>query len=302
MSDKDRTELVDEAVEIFLALRAAPSDRALLRHRDLFLARGGVEREVYDEVARAWGTAAVAGRARPRARRRVAVATIAAAVLAAAVFGPDAYIRVRSDFRSGEAPAHIELSSGDVMHLDARSAIEDESGAETRRINLLQGAAFFDVERDGRPFIVETDHVIVSVLGTSFEVAKSGSATIVGVAEGAVSVEYRGETHEVAAGGRLIASNAAGLQHAQVDPSLIAPWRGDRLIADGLTFEALAEIVERRLPGAVVLMGEDLKQTRITGGFDLNEPMTALRAMAAVMGARVVAAPPAITLIFDPGF
>ncbi|MEO0959982.1 MAG: FecR domain-containing protein [Pseudomonadota bacterium] len=301
MAKQDRIELVDEAVEIFLALRSTPSDPSLLHDREAFLARGREERAIYEEVARAWQTAAVAGRRR-RPKRRYAALAIVGVLAAAAYAGPDLYLDLSSDYRSEGAPARVELASGDLMHLDAGSAVEDDSDASARRIGLLRGAAFFDVAEDGRPFVVEAGDVTVSVLGTSFEVARAGDATVIGVTEGSVSVELNGETQTIGPGQRILATPSDGLVRSQIDPTAVASWREDRLIADGRSLRSLAAIVERRLSGPVVLLGEDFGHTRITGGFDLKEPVTALRAMAAATGARVVAMPPAMTLIIEPGF
>lgn len=86
--------------------------------------------------------------------------------------------------------ASLTLADGSSVILNAESHIRYDVGpaADVRRINL-EGEARFDVASDGRPFLVETPHATVRVLGTRFTVRVRDATTRVAVQEGRVAVD-----------------------------------------------------------------------------------------------------------------
>lgn len=93
----------------------------------------------------------------------------------------------------------VTLPDGSVAELNSGSQLTYTRGFQslpfvqaTTRTVTLHGEAFFEVARDGRPFVVETFNTKVEVLGTSFNVKArpdaSGGATQVTVATGRVRV------------------------------------------------------------------------------------------------------------------
>jgi transmembrane sensor len=85
----------------------------------------------------------------------------------------------------------VTLVDGSNIHLNAGTRLKlPESFSETTREVFLEGEAFFDVFRDTRrPFTVKSSSLLVSVLGTSFNVDASQPSQIeVSVATGKVEV------------------------------------------------------------------------------------------------------------------
>ena len=84
------------------------------------------------------------------------------------------------------------LPDGTVISLNQQTAIEyQENFTEDERKVKLNGEAYFDVQPDAaRPFIVEANEAIITVLGTSFNVKAlpSEAAVEVLVAEGSVEL------------------------------------------------------------------------------------------------------------------
>lgn len=81
----------------------------------------------------------------------------------------------------------IILPDKSVVILNRSSEIEydwDENTA-TRKVKL-EGEAFFSVEKDSKPFIVETKNSSVNVLGTKFNVQSKNTKTTLAVSEGRV--------------------------------------------------------------------------------------------------------------------
>ncbi|WP_299851409.1 FecR domain-containing protein [uncultured Roseovarius sp.] len=81
-------------------------------------------------------------------------------------------------------PMQAALVSGGRLHLDAGSAITDNTDSDTRAVTLLQGAAFFDVAKNPRPFEVMVGDLRVRVRGTAFETAWIDDVIEISVSEG----------------------------------------------------------------------------------------------------------------------
>ncbi|MEP0418055.1 MAG: FecR family protein [Cyclobacteriaceae bacterium] len=84
----------------------------------------------------------------------------------------------------------FRLTDGTIVKLNANSSLSyDFSDPNGIRKVRLTGEAFFDVARDkSRPFIIQTDELEVSVLGTSFNVNTSRENRLVAVKSGKVKV------------------------------------------------------------------------------------------------------------------
>lgn len=85
----------------------------------------------------------------------------------------------------------IDLPDGSSVILGARSQIDVSFYADERRVVLVDGDAFFDVQSDlDRPFIVDAGGSEVRVLGTEFDVRRSDDMVRVAVVEGLVEVSH----------------------------------------------------------------------------------------------------------------
>ena len=87
---------------------------------------------------------------------------------------------------------HLTLADGTRVWMNADSQLEfPEQFNGARRTVRLHGEAYFEVAKDRRhPFVVETDYLTTTVLGTSFNVrAYSQNDAVVALVEGSVSVK-----------------------------------------------------------------------------------------------------------------
>ncbi len=99
----------------------------------------------------------------------------------------------------------IELPDGSTVRLNSVSNISYESGLPGNdRVVRLAGEAFFQIKKDGRPFIVETENARIRVLGTSFDVWSRENETRVVVEEGRVALE---PLHSTKAQGLILTAN-----------------------------------------------------------------------------------------------
>ncbi|MFT3906405.1 MAG: FecR domain-containing protein [Steroidobacteraceae bacterium] len=83
----------------------------------------------------------------------------------------------------------LTLADGSMAELNARSRIKVRYSDSGRYIDLLEGQALFRVAKNKRrPFIVRTGDTQVRAVGTSFDVNRTGSGTVVTVLEGRIAV------------------------------------------------------------------------------------------------------------------
>lgn len=135
-----------------------------------------------------------------------------------------------------------DLPDGSGLMLDAASRLEVDYSAAQRRIQLLDGAAFFAVQRDAdRPFVVQARGVRVTVLGTRFGVEIDGrQGVLVQVESGRVRVDVDGRAHELGAGQSLRAVDGETLLS---DVAYPAAWRQGEIAFDAVPLaDALARV------------------------------------------------------------
>ena len=105
---------------------------------------------------------------------------------------------------------HLTLSDGTRVWMNADSRLEfPEQFSGSRRTVRLYGEAYFEVAKDRRhPFVVETDFLTTTVLGTSFNVrAYSQGDASVALVEGRVSVKSGRESLQLQPGQQVVIAN-----------------------------------------------------------------------------------------------
>jgi transmembrane sensor len=147
-------------------------------------------------------------------RRRpwwIAAAGVAAAVAFAWVFLlPNN--RVIKEVTGMAMVRKVELPDGSQVELNASSNLQFEENWGDERMVELQGEAFFEVKK-GSSFQVRTNHGIVTVLGTSFNVLSRGEDHQVACKTGKVRVQCGTEEVTITPGQRVTLNQS----HLQVE-------------------------------------------------------------------------------------
>jgi transmembrane sensor len=100
----------------------------------------------------------------------------------------------------------VRLADGSAMVLNARAVANVSYTPQARVLDLLQGAAYFEVKPDGkRPFVVRAGEISVTAVGTAFSITREADRFSITVTEGSVDViraAERARRVHVKAGGR----------------------------------------------------------------------------------------------------
>lgn len=182
--------------------------------------------------------------ARPSRTRTSPVRYLAFAAFALTVFIGGALFLQPTTYQteSGQVLA-VTLRDGTEVELNGQATLTVPRWFGNSRTVALEGAAFFDVARDGRTFLVETASAQVEVLGTSFLVdATTSSETHVQVNTGLVRVSAGNQAMQVAPGEGVTAQ--AG-QVAPIASENRASWRTPRIVFENEPLDRVFRALER---------------------------------------------------------
>ncbi len=218
------------------------------------------------------------------ARRRVrasALMTLGFAIVAVVAARPGRWQEVQVPRAQQRV---VSLPDGSRVTLDAgarlryRDGFRGWFGRAADRHTELEGAAYFDVASNGRPFTVHTYNASVSVLGTEFEVqswSAEGTGTTVAVAEGRVALAgHTANAVTLNAGQRAVVTHAENAPDsaAPLPVDRVAPWRRGGFVAVNEPLASVVATLERHFDTNIELADASLGQQRIT----LYYPVAAL--------------------------
>lgn len=312
------TEVLEEAADWLMQLHEQPRDELLRQNFETWLASSSLNRVAWQRTQRAWqafGSSEPVYRehwedaprfadnlpsSRPRLRRAtwrirgmLAVSTVTSLCLAT-FFAPTLVIAWRADYRTTTAESRsIRLEDGSTVQLAASSAIATNFSGKNRKVELLEGEAFFDVVRDeDRPFIVDASGVKVQVLGTAFNVDISDNLTSIALARGAVNAsleqDAKGPSETLAPGDLLVVDTSNGtMQKEHIVPEDIGGWRNGRLHVVNRTIGSVVEQIQRYHTAWLTVPDPVLARQTVTGFYDLQNPDQALEALVEPYGGKV---------------
>lgn len=218
----------------------------------------------------------VSTRPPPRRRRRLLSLAIACSAVLAVTM-PTLYSPTtvwQADYLTEKGQQRtVMLADGSRVTLNSATALAIHFDEGVRRVELLQGEAFFDVAKNPQqPFVVTTDGKEVRAIGTAFSVQRGTEQTKVELVEGIVEIQdARHQHHERLRAGQtaLIGADNLSVQTAS-RPDSMALWRDGYLQFDGLPLQEAITQINRYRPGRVVLLNPSLADKRVSGLFRLD--------------------------------
>lgn len=273
------------------------------REREEFaawLTSAPANRDAFADICRFWGDLEcvrpfIGELAPPPSRRAPVLRAVGFGVFAAAVafllFSDEIWLTLLAQTRTGVAETRaLVLADGSQIELGPRSAISVDFDAEKRRVTLLTGEAWFDVAPDVvRPFSVLVGNGVITALGTSFDISTDRGRTEVSVAKhrvrvtaGAHPIEVgEGEQSSFSTGAPAVAPYPAPVDH-------VAAWRRGKLIFDDKPLAEVVSILGRYCHNVILILDPSLRERRVTGVFDVAQPIAGLRAIETALGLRAL--------------
>ena len=183
----------------------------------------------------------------------------------------------------------IPLADGSTLFLDADSQVRAVMSGDTRSVELLGGQAYFDVVPDHeRPFVVEAAELTVTVTGTRFAVSNRGDRLAVAVESGSVEVAHVTDSSSLSAGDRVsLHRSTRTAEKASVDPRSVGSFRTGRVLVENVPFGEFIAQLDAYYDGEIWLSSQTLADKLVSGSFDLEQPVAALRAAAGSQNASV---------------
>ncbi|WP_129782369.1 FecR family protein [Peristeroidobacter soli] len=226
-----------------------------------------------------------------RRGRMAAAAAICMLALGAVLIVPWTIDRLNTYTTHTGEQRTIRLEDGSRVQMNARSKFVVRYSADARDLELLEGEAVFDVQHDTqRPFRVHTPDAVIQAVGTQFNVYRQASGrTVVSVLEGVVQVtrdaaDIQASTTvedtsnarvRIRAGQGADVSRDRGIEKQEsTDIARVMSWQSRRLVFREDRLEDIANEFARYSPYRLELNGADVRDKRITGTFDADDPQS----------------------------
>ncbi|SMP24760.1 FecR family protein [Algoriphagus winogradskyi] len=172
------------------------------------------------------------------------------------------------ELQSENSPIEVPLLDGTQITLNKNTALNysQKLFASQRKVNLKSGEAFFDVKRnENKPFVIHSEGVQITVLGTSFHVKTTGNITEVIVVTGSVQVEIDGKKEVLKPEEKLTVNQETG-EMLKTTPSnnLYNYYVSKRFQADGIPLQELVASLNEAYDSNIEIARGELKALTIT--------------------------------------
>ncbi len=301
----DQEQLLDEAIDLIIRLQNDPGNPVAIELIRAWRARGTEYEECWTRIAKVHGASGSILMEKRRIERRESLGlsrrnfmigglAMLATGTAFYIFGPSLLLRARADYITAKGEIRrIDLPDGSVATIGPDSALALAFTADRRIIHLLAGMSYFKVKSDpNRPFSVFAGNLNATALGTAFDVSSDAGVLSVSVDHGLVDVRSSDTALEsgvkLGQGEWIVYDSASStIARGERERDQIASWRNNIVVAEKETISALVARISRWMPGRVVIADPSIGNLRVSGIFDLNDPLLALQAVVHPAGGRV---------------
>jgi transmembrane sensor len=171
------------------------------------------------------------------------------------------------------------LNDGSVVYLANNTTFSypEQFTNNERKVNL-NGEAFFDITPNpNKPFRIETDQVIVEVLGTAFNVkSENGDLFELVVERGKVKVTLKSDpsqTQIVLPGEKITTSNNHLVKNININSAYFA-WKTNRMQFKDESLSNILRVINKNYKANIQLQGQQLGDRRLTVTFYNNSLKT----------------------------
>lgn len=176
---------------------------------------------------------------------------------------------------NNEIVQDLELSDGSQIALNKGSVLvyPKSFSRHYRNVELQSGNAFFEVSKDSaKPFVIQTPHGQVKVLGTSFNIFVGNDKTEVFVKTGRVELinEKTNKTIQLSPEKAGIILSEEVVLCKDVSKNYLS-WKSDHLEFKNVGLEELMESLERHFQKPIRYASDSYPSIQFNGIFDSNK-------------------------------
>lgn len=161
------------------------------------------------------------------------------------------------------------------VRLNADSRLRVRMGWFSRKVELLQGEATFDIARDRRPFEVQVNGLEIRDIGTVFDVSRRLQSTRIGVVSGEVEVWSQGADARRLAQlgeGRVVQVDARShaVESLDLPLSMLLDWQQRKVSFPDERLDEVAAAFNRHNQVQVRVLDEGAASARLSGSLDAH--------------------------------
>lgn len=211
---------------------------------------------------------------RGRARRWVAAAAACIALLGVGLVPQ--VMPTEQLYSAGQGELRdLVLPDQTQVRLNADSRLRVRMGWFSRKVELLQGEATFDIARDRRPFEVQVNGLEIRDIGTVFDVSRRLQSTRIGVVSGEVEVWSQGADARRLAllgEGRVVQVDARShvVESLDVPLSMLLDWQQRKVSFLDERLDEVAAAFNRHNQVQVRVLDEGAASARLSGSLDAH--------------------------------
>lgn len=171
------------------------------------------------------------------------------------------------------AKTNISLPDGSIVWLNSGSTLSYPTKFSKNRPVTLVGEAFFEVEKNHKPFIVSTDYGDVEVKGTSFNVKAyaDDNSFETTLEEGVVAFKVKNTLNEVTLKpGEQVIKTSKGFTVKQVETKFFTSWKEGKLLFNKEPFPSFIIKLERWYNVKIEYTDPELDELWYTGTIEME--------------------------------
>ncbi len=172
----------------------------------------------------------------------------------------------------------VTLSDGTKVWLNSDTKFDfPVQFSETKRIVKLNGEAYFEVTKDAKPFIVETEKLHIKVLGTSFNVSAyhNDDHITTTLVSGKVNVVSHNDNVILEPGFQSVFKQDSLSVH-KVDTKFFIDWKNGIFRFDNIRLQDLATKLSRWYNIDFFFDNDTLKEIRFSGTINKDNPLSTI--------------------------
>lgn len=199
----------------------------------------------------------------------------------------------RINVKAGSTPMQVTLNDGSKVDLNKESQLKyPKKFKSNSREVYLKGEGFFNIFRNPqKPFIVHTSKLLISVLGTSFDVNANTDGNVeVIVNSGVVSIKSDNSKQQVILNkdekGTFFASNSQIIKGINSDPNYLS-WKTRKFIFRETNLGEVFDKLEKVYNIQIVLKDSSIRNCKLTATYEKHEVFDIMKMICLTFGFKI---------------